>query len=182
MYLGVPLRFRCFKKFLSLPLALKGVQEFFKTVKRSLEMHSFISITIFKIIKLFKMNNLSVQSNDIKLSVAHNSNHLDEHKIANFLNLPKGIKVNSVSIAYLKAESNYTYLFFKNGSSILISKTLKYAEQIFGNDFIRVHQSYLINKNEVQCYNRVTGILTLNGGQNILASRSKKKQVYLQLQ
>lgn len=126
------------------------------------------------------MNEVNIQSARMNVPlVSHASDK--ENKLANFLKLPNGLKVNSSSISYLKAESNYTYLFFKNGSSILISKTLKYAEQIFGNDFIRVHQSYLINKNEVQFYNKVTGILTLNSGKNIVASRSKKKQVYMEL-
>lgn len=127
------------------------------------------------------MNNLSVKSNKVNLSLIHNSNVEENVLAANFLKLPNGLKVNSASISYLKAESNYTYIFFKNGSSILISKTLKYAEQIFGGDFIRVHQSYLINKNEVQFYNKITGILTLMNGKNIVASRSKKKQVYMEL-
>lgn len=49
-------------------------------------------------------------------------------------------------ILYLKAESNYTEIFFRDGSKRLLSKTLKILEKMLpSHRFYRVHKSYLVN-------------------------------------
>jgi two-component system LytT family response regulator len=52
-----------------------------------------------------------------------------------------------------ESDDNYTKFFIKNGKSILISKTLKeYEELLSENDFVRIHQSHLINLAYVKSY------------------------------
>ena len=53
-------------------------------------------------------------------------------------------------ILYLKANRNYTYIYFIDGGSELASKSLKeFGDMIADKGFFRAHQSYLINMNHV---------------------------------
>lgn len=84
-------------------------------------------------------------------------------------------------IIRLEGESNYTRFFFANHKPVLVSKTLKeYEELLAAYDFIRVHKSYLVNRNYVQHMDR-EGLLWLTDGSHILVSRRKKDEVMKEL-
>lgn len=53
--------------------------------------------------------------------------------------------INPNDIMYLKADSNTTDFYLKNGKVISAFKTLKYFEQLLPFYFFRIHHSYLIN-------------------------------------
>ena len=53
--------------------------------------------------------------------------------------------VNPNDIIYLKADSNTTDFYLKNGKIISAYKTLKHYEQLLPFYFFRIHHSYLIN-------------------------------------
>ena len=79
-------------------------------------------------------------------------------------------------IIRLEAASSYT-LFYVKGllKPLLKSKPLKYYGNILGTDqFIRVHQSHLINKSYIQSYwLKRKPIVTLTDGSEISISRRK---------
>lgn len=53
-------------------------------------------------------------------------------------------------LIYCKSEGNYTTFYVENQSSILISRPLKYAEELLPElNFVRCQQSYIINTNYV---------------------------------
>ena len=53
-------------------------------------------------------------------------------------------------IVFLEASSNYTRLHLVNNKTITSAHTLKkYQGQLAGKDFIRVHSSFLVNKNHI---------------------------------
>lgn len=55
--------------------------------------------------------------------------------------------VNEDDLIYCKAEGNYTLFVTKDKEQLLISKTLKKAEELLTEAiFIKCHQSYLVNK------------------------------------
>ncbi len=96
--------------------------------------------------------------------------------------LPTGVGYNIVEIKNIvrcQSDNNYTNFFLKDEKKILISRTLKEIEEILtDNDFIRVHQSHLINPLFVK------GILKQDGGSLIMSdnteipvSRQKRKQI-----
>ncbi len=61
-------------------------------------------------------------------------------------------------IIRLEAMGSYTQFYLTNGKKILVSKHLKEYEQLLGEaDFCRVHQSHLINLNEVVQYVKADG-------------------------
>ena len=77
---------------------------------------------------------------------------------------------------YCKADDNYTQIFLNNNKKKLVSKTLKYFEDILSESgFARVHKSYLINVSEVVKYVKGKGgSVILSNGKEIMVSASKK--------
>ena len=81
-------------------------------------------------------------------------------------------------IIYLKSESNYTAIHLTDGSKIMTSNTLKkYEVKLNANQFMRVHNSYIVQKSQITTYQPNVNIILLRNGQEIPVSRSKKEQV-----
>ncbi|MEL6944171.1 MAG: LytTR family DNA-binding domain-containing protein, partial [Bacteroidota bacterium] len=54
-------------------------------------------------------------------------------------------------IIYCQSDNNYTKIFLKTDKDLFISKTLKELEELLGNyHFYRVHNSYVVNLNEIK--------------------------------
>lgn len=82
-------------------------------------------------------------------------------------------------IAYLLAESNYTWVHMANGKKHLIAKTLKDIEALLNfSQYYRAHKSYLVNLNHVDRYVRGQGgyLITMDGAQ-IPVSRAQKSEL-----
>ncbi len=80
-------------------------------------------------------------------------------------------------ILYLRAESNYTEINYKDGSKKLLSKTLKVLEACLPSaQFFRVHKSYVINAAHITDIILSTheSAVRLIGGHTIPVSRDKK--------
>jgi len=84
--------------------------------------------------------------------------------------------INTSDILYCKADDNYTEIFLNTNKKKLVSKTLKYFEDILKDtSFARVHKSYLVNVNEVVKYVKGKGgSVVLSNGKEIMVSASKK--------
>ncbi len=100
------------------------------------------------------------------------------HKIA----LPHHDGVDLVhvnNIIYCKADNNYTSIFLTNGQKKLVSKVLKEVEfQLQDYDFIRVHQSYLINMEHLISFHKADGgFVEMLNGDKLGVSRAKKKEL-----
>jgi len=87
--------------------------------------------------------------------------------------------IKVADILYCEADSNYTHIFMANGQKIVSSRTLKeYEELLKDNGFIRIHHSYLVNREYVKEYDRREGgQLVLKGGVSLTVSRRKKEEV-----
>ena len=85
------------------------------------------------------------------------------------------IDVNS--IISCASDSNYTIFFIRNKKKIVVSRTLKEIEEMLEEyPFLRVHNSYLINLNEIDKYVKGEGgYLVMSDGSTIDVSRSKKE-------
>ena len=76
-----------------------------------------------------------------------------------------------------EANDNYTHIFCKDKKKIIACRTLKEIEEQFRDFtfFLRVHQSYLVNLNEVTKYIRGEGgYLVMSDGSAVNVSRSRK--------
>ncbi|WP_341215263.1 LytTR family DNA-binding domain-containing protein [uncultured Wocania sp.] len=84
--------------------------------------------------------------------------------------------INTADILYCKADDNYTEIYLNTNKKKVVSKTLKYFENILKDtSFARVHKSYLVNVNEVVKYMKGKGgSVILSNGKEIIVSASKK--------
>lgn len=85
--------------------------------------------------------------------------------------------VNTNTIIRCQASSNYTKLFFTDRQPLVISKTLSAcACAISNNNFVRIHQSHLVNKIFVKDIDQ-DGSVHLIDGSICTISRRKKREV-----
>ncbi|MBL0007134.1 MAG: LytTR family transcriptional regulator [Saprospiraceae bacterium] len=81
-------------------------------------------------------------------------------------------------IVFVKAESNYIRIHTLQGNCIMLAKTLKQVFSKLGYlGFVRVHQSYLVHPQHIQCYNKSDGTLLLHNRKEIPVSRSHRRFV-----
>lgn len=97
------------------------------------------------------------------------------------LALPKdgGYSIVKVeNIIRCEASDNYTTFHIKDKKPILVSRTLKEFEKLLPKDqFLRVHQSHLINLNKVEEYYKTDGAYVLmEDGSTVSISRRKKDE------
>jgi two-component system LytT family response regulator len=111
--------------------------------------------------------------------------------ISNIENLSKGPKkitlktsdniyvVNVQDIIYCESDHSYTKFHLNNGSHIMVSRGLgDYDEMLSPYNFMRIHQSYLVNLNFVSRYEKGDGgkiILSTNA--NLPVATRKKEQL-----
>ena len=79
-------------------------------------------------------------------------------------------------IIHVDADSSYTKIYITSGEMIMSSKPLKYFEELLEDyDFVRVHQSHIINLKHIRRYVRGDGgqVIMMNGTE-IEVSRRKK--------
>jgi two-component system LytT family response regulator len=110
-----------------------------------------------------------------RIDILNNSlkNHFDR------ISLPssEGLTiVNLREIIRIEAASNYSIVYLLNGETIVVSKALSQFEEILSDlNFMRVHNTHLINLNYVKKYTKGQGgLVTLTDGTQIAVSRSRK--------
>ncbi len=115
------------------------------------------------------------------------SNIKEEDKSNKRLALHSQDKIEIVEIGnIIRCESNmnYTQFFFKDGSKMLVTKTLKeFDKMLSGFGFYRVHQSHLINIDHLKEYIKIDGgYLKMLDGSSVPISTRKKSAVLKLLQ
>lgn len=84
------------------------------------------------------------------------------------------IKTNE--IIYLEANANYTLIVLENARKYIVCHTLKdFEDMLPSNPFVRVHNSYIINKNFAEKYIRGEGgqVILSNGSVIDISKRRK---------
>lgn len=116
-----------------------------------------------------KINN-EFQNNNI-------NDHLDDKiQIATDQNIKL---VDPFSIIYCKSDGNYCHIYFKDDTSLLISKKLKYMEEkLYNYPFMRVHNSYVVNLNAIKAIDKKDTLLIMTNESLIPISRSKKDKLF----
>mgnify|MGYP001811290097 CR=1 FL=1 len=79
---------------------------------------------------------------------------------------------------FYEADGAYTHVILKNGSKVLVSKKLKFFEDILANRkiFFRPHRSYLINVNYIKKYLKGEGTLMMDNNSALSLSRDRKQE------
>lgn len=104
---------------------------------------------------------------------------IDQNKIA--IATGSSIRIFGLDeLSYFKSESNYTHVHLTSGENLLTCITLKrFENKIDENQFLRVHNSYIINGSYISSYDSSSNTLFMRDGREIPVSRSRK-QVLLQ--
>ena len=84
-------------------------------------------------------------------------------------------------IVYCRADGSYSKFMLDDGSEYLISKSLGFVERYLkNNNFIRCHNSYLINAMKIEKYCNKLKLATVLG-YNIPVSRRKYRKVIVKM-
>ncbi|MBP8033653.1 MAG: response regulator transcription factor [Bacteroidia bacterium] len=101
----------------------------------------------------------------------------DIRKIA--LSMSNGLTfVEIADIVLLEADGAYTTFYLKDGQKILVSKKLKFYEDILSNRsfFFRTHRSYFVNVNYIKKYSRSENAILMDNEFSITISRDRKQE------
>ncbi len=87
------------------------------------------------------------------------------------------VKINQ--ILYCQSDNNYTRVILDDGKPLLISRTLKeVGEMLTDFQFYRVHNSFIVNLNEIANYIKSDGgYLIMSNGDQVKVSRTKKEEL-----
>ncbi len=87
--------------------------------------------------------------------------------------------VKICDIVHCNSDSNYTYFYFTDNTTLLICKTLKDVDTVLSkNGFIRIHQSYLINPQHIKkLVKHDGGYLIMSNGSKLRVSKNKKELI-----
>ena len=98
------------------------------------------------------------------------------------LNTLEKIHIVSVDeILRCESEINYTKCHFTGGSRLLVTKTLKEFDKLLkDHNFIRVHQSHLINAEFIKEFLKSDGNVVMKDGTKVPVS-TRKKQVLMEM-
>lgn len=85
-------------------------------------------------------------------------------------------------IMWCMAEGSYTHFKFRDGSEIMVSKNLKsYEEILSGEDFVRIHNSYLVNLNHIKRFERSEGGVVIMDNGAVLPVSVRKKDALMNI-
>lgn len=89
--------------------------------------------------------------------------------------------VNVEEILRCESNINYTMFYFTDGTKLLVTKTLKEFDHLLsGHNFIRVHQSHLINTAFIKEFLKSEGVLVMKDGTKVPVS-TRKKEVLMEM-
>ena len=89
--------------------------------------------------------------------------------------------LNPSDIIYCNSDGNYCKIH-THEQSYLISKTLKYVGDLLPNSmFFRIHQSYIVNFENIHAFDRSTNYVLLSNGKELPVSRSKRNDFLQQM-
>lgn len=106
-------------------------------------------------------------------------------KLADFNNSARKIKLSydgkivffhPDELVYFEANGNYTNTFTSNGDKILLTKKLKQlAEELPGELFYRIHNSYIVNLTKIKSFHKNDGMIELDN--KVLLPISKQRRI-----
>ena len=89
--------------------------------------------------------------------------------------------LNTADIIYCEASGSYTNFYLKNDKKIIVSKHLKGYETLLGdNQFMRVHNKFLINLKEVQRFVKSEGGYILMKNDAHISISPKKRDLFFE--
>ncbi|MFK7749375.1 MAG: LytR/AlgR family response regulator transcription factor [Kordia sp.] len=90
----------------------------------------------------------------------------------------QGQYIAKAQILYIEASESYSWIYLRNGSRILSSKTIGAYQELFSEDnFTRIHRSYLINLSYLKRYEPRYRLMYLKGEIVLPVSHRKNRMI-----
>ena len=82
-------------------------------------------------------------------------------------------------ILFIKAESSYSYIHLCEGKTIFSSKPMAYywTKLIATNLFVRIHQSYTVNIEQIEEWHAEKGVILKHSSINLPVARRRSKEL-----
>ncbi len=119
-----------------------------------------------------------INLDQLKVLLHNTRQSIGLHKVA--LPTKEGLNfVDLQDILYAEADGNYTTIYFTEGKKTLLSKSLKEVQKLLdGYNFCRIHNSTVINIDQIDKYIRGDGgYVVMSNGQSLNVSRAKKEEL-----
>lgn len=86
--------------------------------------------------------------------------------------------IDTSDIVRFESEGSYTTVYLTEGKKIIVSKIIKEFEEMMSPEgFMRVHQSHLINRNHIFCFEKQDSVITMKDSSTVPVSTRKKEMV-----
>lgn len=114
----------------------------------------------------------------LKELVANMNKPVTENRIA-FPLSDKIVFALPEDIIRMEAAGNYTHVYLSGQKKLIVCKTLKeYNDLLINRDFIRTHQSHLINRHKITAWIKTEGgAVAMEDGSQIPVSRQRRDEV-----
>ncbi len=121
----------------------------------------------------------SITHEELNLKIAsllHNLNQEPQLKKKIVLKtLDRVYSIYAEDILRFESSGSYTTVFLLDGKKIVVSRLLKEFDELLGsNSFARVHQSHLVNVEQIFCFEKSDNHIVLTNNTIIPVSRRKK--------
>ncbi len=111
-------------------------------------------------------------------NLIYNNTHPDDEKKIVLQCADSIYYVNVKDIVHCKADNNYTLFVLNNGSSIMVSKTIKEFEHLLpASIFFRTHQSHIVNLNYISQIKKKSLEIHLKNNDIVHLATRKKDQL-----
>ncbi len=162
----------------------------FVTASDEFAIRAFKFAAIDYVLKPYKADDLSLaiarakeqlQPNEERLRILKDTIAAPEQKPdkISLHTLDQIIIVSLDDIVRCESDSNNTIFHLQDARKIFVTKTLKYfADMLKNYDFVRIHQSHLVNLQYISAYIKTDGgYLMLKNGENVPVSVRKKAEI-----
>lgn len=124
---------------------------------------------------LEKVAKLSIAEQKQQLNLAKQAWSNDDSKL--ILSLHDSFQVIDLKeLLFCESDKGYTTFYCIDNKKYIVSKTLKeFEERLSKNNFIRPHQSFIVNLNHINKYDK-SGVIHLKNGKKIPVSSRKREQ------
>ncbi|MEY2830565.1 MAG: hypothetical protein RIQ33_2423 [Bacteroidota bacterium] len=121
-------------------------------------------------------NNLQNQLSVLMQQISTQQHLTDRQIVLKDIDKTYFVKIND--ILFCEAEGAYTKFYLVGKQEILVSKNLRFYEELL-DGFIRTHHSCLVNPNKIKMFDKKTdsGTIILESGHSIPVSQRKKEFV-----
>ena len=124
---------------------------------------------------LQKVNNLPISEQKQQISAVKKVWHNEDSKL--LLSLHESFQVIDLNqLMFCETDNGYTTFYCSDNKKYMVSKTLKaFEERLTSAQFVRPHQSFMVNLRFIDKYDK-SGLIHLKNGKKIPVSSRKKDQ------